>query len=58
MAVGEIKKDIIIINIIKISQYITDLRTLNKNKVVSLLFFVYIKMQVLQKRLAFLTVMD
>ena len=47
MATSEAKKDIIIINIIKIEQYITDLRTLNKNKVVSLLFFVHIKMQVL-----------
>ena len=44
------KKVTITINIINIQQYITDLRTLNKNKLVSLFFFVYIKIASFAKK--------
>lgn len=43
------KKDIITINIIKLTQNNTDLRTLHKKQCVSLVFFGIIKMQVGKK---------
>lgn len=53
MTPSDAKKDITIINIIKIAQNITDLRTLHKKMFVGLSFFVYPKMQEIKKYLAF-----